>query len=240
MEQVADGIYRLGTSSHNFYVLTQGDQATIIDGGCSREWSRLVDGLESIGLSMDAVAGLVATHAHADHFGIAKRAVAGGVEVSVHHEEESRALGTYQGRFAVAPTELPIFSLRTWRNFIPLILAGVMKLDLLDRVGTFGDGDRLDLPGNPVPAHTPGHTEGHTMFHCPEAGVLFTGDGMATMDLLGKSVGPQMMDDRFHLDPVQARASLKRVEGLDADLLLPGHGRPWSGSPAAALIMIGS
>lgn len=238
MELVADGVYRLGTGSHNFYVVTDGDEATVIDGGCSREWPKLIAGLDSIGLSLDSVSALVATHAHADHFGIAKRASDEGIEVRVHEGEETRAIGTYEGRFAVTPTELPILSLRTWRNFFPLIMAGIMRMDHLERVGTFRDGDRLDVAGNPVSVHTPGHTEGHTMFHCPQVGVLFTGDGMATMNIIGNSVGPQMMDDRFHQNPDQARASLSRIEGLDADLLLPGHGRPWSGSPSAALIMI--
>lgn len=239
MELVAEGIYRLGSGSHNFYVVTDGDEATVIDGGCSREWSKLIDGLSSIGLSIDAVSALIATHAHADHFGIAKKSSEDGIGVSVHTEEESRALGTYEGRFAVTATELPMYSLRTLRNFLPMLLAGVLKLDHLERVGTFGNGDILDLPGHPVVIHTPGHTEGHSMFHSPERGVLFTGDGLATMNLLGGSPGPQMMDRRFHHNPDQARASLKKIESLDADLLFPGHGRPWSGSPAAALIMIG-
>ncbi len=239
MELVADGVYRLGSGSHNFYVLTDGDEATVIDGGCSREWPKLVRGLKSVGLSVDSVSGLIATHAHADHFGIAKKATENKIDVSVHEDERSRAVGTYTGRFAVTATELPIYSLRTWRNFLPLVLAGVMNLDHLDRVGTFRDGDRLDLPGSPVAVHTPGHTEGHSMFYCRDRGILFTGDGLATMNLLGNEVGPQMMADRFHLDPAQARTSLRRIDGLDADLLLPGHGRPWSGPPAAALIVMG-
>ena len=120
-------------------------------------------------------------------------------------------------------------------NFLTMVARGVMKLDLLDSVATFGDGDRLDLPGRPVVVHTPGHTEGHVMFHVPDRGLLFTGDGLATMDLLGFGTGPQMLDARFHFDAEQAETSLDRIVDLEADLLLPGHGSPWSGSPAAAV-----
>ncbi|MGB7859644.1 MAG: MBL fold metallo-hydrolase, partial [Acidimicrobiia bacterium] len=111
------------------------------------------------------------------------------------------------------------------------------KLEHLDSVGTFSDGDTLDLPGHPIAVHTPGHTEGHTMFHCPDLGLLFTGDGLVTMDLLGSAVGPQIMEQRFHLDSAKASASLDRIVDLDANKLLPGHGAPWDGSPAEAVAL---
>lgn len=235
MKQVADTVYALGSSGHNYYLLRDGDEVTIIDLGCSREWPKLIAGLESLGLTLDSVAGAIVTHSHADHFGLAKRAIAEGVDVAVHEEEEARALGTYRGRYAVTPKELPILSFKMWRNFYPMFIAGVMKLEHVDVVGTFKDGDRLDLPGTPVAVHTPGHTEGHTMFHCPEVGVLFSGDGLATMDLLGSGTGPQLMEQRFDLDHGQAVASLDAIVDLDANLLLPGHGAPWSGTIAEAV-----
>lgn len=118
-----------------------------------------------------------------------------------------------------------------------MIVAGVMKLEHLDEVDTFQDGERLDLPGHPVVVHTPGHTEGHAMFHCPELGLLFTGDGLITMDLVGPGRGPQLIDERFNLDHELADSSLERLVGLEAEMLLPGHGDPWMGSPAEAVAL---
>ena len=112
MRQVGDGVYALGSRGHNFYVLRDGDEVTVIDAGCSREWRKLARGLASIGLSIDAVAGIVVTHAHADHIGFGKKAAGEGVPVSVHDDDEPRALGTYTGRYAVSPSELPIFRFR--------------------------------------------------------------------------------------------------------------------------------
>jgi glyoxylase-like metal-dependent hydrolase (beta-lactamase superfamily II) len=119
-----------------------------------------------------------------------------------------------------------------------MIMAGVMKLEHLDKVDTFSDGDRIDLPGHPVAVHTPGHTEGHTMFHLAERGLLFTGDGLITMDLIGSSRGPQLIEQRFNLDHQMARSSLGRIVDLEADLLLPGHGAPWKGSPSEAVALV--
>jgi glyoxylase-like metal-dependent hydrolase (beta-lactamase superfamily II) len=36
-------------------------------------------------------------------------------------------------------------------------------------------------------------------------------------------------------DAEAARTSLARLEALQAELLLPGHGDPWPGSPADAV-----
>lgn len=240
MKQIADALYSLGASSHNFYFLVDGDQITIIDAGCSKEWSQITGGLDSLGMTLESVAGVIATHAHADHFGLAKKAQDEGLDVSVHQDEETRALGTYEGRFAVDASELPKFNWHALKTFAPMLRAGVTTLDHVDQVDTFTDGDRLDLPGRPVTVHTPGHTEGHTMFHCPELGLLFTGDGIITTDLLGPGNGPQMIEDRFNLDTTQALKSLDRIVDLDADLLLPGHGEPWTGSPAAAVSLVRS
>ncbi len=43
------------------------------------------------------------------------------------------------------------------------------------------------------------------------------------------------MPEAFDLDHARAIASLDRIEDLAADLLLPGHGQPWRGSPADAV-----
>ena len=175
------------------------------------KWSKFEKGLAELGLSLESISAVIATHAHADHFGLAKQASDHGLRVSVHADEETRALGTYKGRFAVDASELPKFNIHALRTFIPMLLAGVSKLDHVDAVNTFGDGEHLDLPGHPVPIHTPGHTEGHAMFHCEALGLLFTGDGLSTMDLLGPDRGPQMMEERFHLDSTQAA----RIPGSD-------------------------
>ena len=234
MKQVAGDTFSLGTRGHNFYIIRDGDEATIIDAGCSREWSKLTKGLELAGLSLEAVAGIVATHSHADHFGLARRAAKSCLPVSVHEAEETRAIGTYTGRYATSAADMPIFSLYALKTFLPMVFAGVMKLEHLENVSTFQDVDRLDLLGHPVAVHTPGHT----MFHCPERGLLFTGDGLVTMDLLGPSAGPQMMESRFHLDHKLALSSLDRILDLEADVLLPGHGEAWTGKPAAAAALV--
>jgi glyoxylase-like metal-dependent hydrolase (beta-lactamase superfamily II) len=63
--------------------------------------------------------------------------------------------------------------------------------------------------------------------------VVFAGDALATMSLIGRPPGPQLMP--FNEDSGQARASLARLEGLPATVVVAGHGRPFAGSPAEAV-----
>ncbi len=239
MKQVADRVYSLGTKGHNFYLVREGDELTMIDAGCSKEWHALEQAVSRLGLGLGAISGVIATHAHADHFGLARKATEEGIGVEVHEDEFTRATGRYRGRFSAGARDLPLFRIHTLRTFLPMVRAGVMKLKFppAESIGTFADGDVLDLPGNPRAVHTPGHTEGHVMFHLADTGLLFTGDGLATMNLLRPGSGPQMLADVFHLDANQARRSLDAIVGLRADVLLPGHGRPWKGSPEDAVSM---
>lgn len=240
VRQIGDNVFALGTSGHNFYLLVDGAGVTIIDSGCSGEWVKLIAGLRLAGRSLNDVVGVIITHSHADHFGMAQQMQDTGLEVSVHEDEESRALGTYQGRYAVTPSELPKFNIYSLRTFLPMIIAGILRVRHVGQIGTFEDGETLDLPGGPVAIHTPGHTEGHTMFHCPDLGLLFTGDGLVTMDLIGAARGPQMIERRFNLDHDQAHQSLDRIVDIDAEMLLPGHGLPWKISPSEAVEMVRS
>lgn len=235
MRQVADRIYALGSGTHNFYLIVMDDQVTIVDLGCHREWDKLIGALDGLGLGPGSVAGALVTHVHGDHFGLGARAQDEGIDVRVHHDDEIRALGRYEGKPSASATDLPLFRLRTWKTMFPLLRAGVTTMNHVESVATIEDGEQLDMPGRPRVVHTPGHTEGHVMFHSPDLGVLFTGDGLATMDLVGKRQGPQLMYRAFNNNQDAALASLERIVDLDADMLLPGHGQPFVGSPAAAV-----
>lgn len=233
MEWVTEGIHRLGSDYHNFYVYVDGGKATVVDAGCSKEWPKLVAGLAELGLGPGDVEMIIVTHAHADHIGFGHEAQGQGVPVEVHTAEETRALGTYEGRAAVKPTQLPLWRPATWKFLVALLREGITKQPALDSVETFSDGDVLDVPGRPLVVHTPGHTEGHCGFLFADRRVFFSGDAIVTQDLLGRRPdGPGVLDDMFHNDPAQVQASLERVAAVAADLVLPGHGGPFEGSPA--------
>lgn len=48
-------------------------------------------------------------------------------------------------------------------------------------------------------------------------------------------VGPQTMPSGLNTDSAQALRSLDNLTGIPADVLLAGHGEPWSGGLADAI-----
>ena len=103
-------------------------------------------------------------------------------------------------------------------------------------MATFGDGATLDVPGSPRVILLPGHTPGSAALHVPDRGCLFIGDAIATVAVTTGATGPMVAP--FTADPPLAVASLSRLDGLEAEWVLPGHGQPWTGGVAEAIRIV--
>jgi glyoxylase-like metal-dependent hydrolase (beta-lactamase superfamily II) len=66
-------------------------------------------------------------------------------------------------------------------------------------------------------------------------GALFAGDALCTWNPFTGRPGAQLMPSALNVSNQQALESLNRVEGLAAQVVLPGHGEPWREGPAAAV-----
>jgi glyoxylase-like metal-dependent hydrolase (beta-lactamase superfamily II) len=115
-----------------------------------------------------------------------------------------------------------------------MALAGAPLVRGTNPTRTFEDGETLDVPGRPRAVFTPGHTYGHCALHLPDAGAVIAGDGIVTFDVYTQAAGPRIVAGAATASAATALDSLDRYRELDADLLLPGHGDPWRGSPAQA------
>jgi len=112
-------------------------------------------------------------------------------------------------------------------------------LDLSGRqvvlVGTYEDGQTLEVPGAPRVLFTPGHTSGHCAIHFERHGVVFAGDALCTRNPLTGKVGSQLLPSAFNVSSERAMASLGAIEATAAQTVLPGHGEPWTDGAAAAV-----
>ena len=61
-----------------------------------------------------------------------------------------------------------------------------------------------------------------------ERRILMSGDLLVTWNALTGRTGPQISPWGFNRDTPQALRSLDIVERVPADVLLPGHGDPWT------------
>jgi glyoxylase-like metal-dependent hydrolase (beta-lactamase superfamily II) len=231
MTELAPGIHRIGPGMINSYLLVEGGEITIVDASVSGDLSALPTVLAEMGRSLTDVRALVLTHGHGDHIGYAERLRRERhVPVHVHELDAALARGEVpnpaKGLGPIRPGPLLAFFWYGARH-------GGLRVTPLTEVATFGDGATLDVPGSPRVVLVPGHTPGSAALHVPQLGALFVGDALATLAVTTGATGPMIAP--FTADPSTALASLDRLRGLDARLVLPGHGQPWTGGIDAAI-----
>lgn len=232
--KIARSLHRLGSSLVNSYLVEDGGLVTIVDAGLPGYWGDLPAELAAMGRSLDDVRAVVLTHGDTDHVGFAERLRSErGVPVYVHALDAGRARGevkkraTGWGPVKIGP--LAGFLLYSGRR-------GGLRIPPVTEVVTFDDGATLDVPGTPRVIHIPGHTPGSSALHVPGVGAVFVGDTLTTRSVLTGRMGPQLAP--FTLEPATAMESLARLEGLEVEWVLPGHGEAWTGGLKVALSQI--
>jgi len=231
--RIAPGIHRIGTGLVNSYLIEEGGEITIVDAGAPGYWNDLPEELAAMGRMFSDIRALVLTHAHIDHVGFAERLRREkGVPVSVHELDAKMARGEAK------PQNQKMLGIGfAALRFIRFALAkGMLRATPILEVATFGDGATLDVPGAPRVIHVPGHSEGSAALHIPARDALFVGDAFATLNVLSGRTGPQLAP--FGSDLPRARESLSRLERVEAKLVLPGHGHPWTRGVAEAVRLI--
>lgn len=230
----APGIHRVGGRPSNAYLIDDAGELTLVDAGLPADWADLEATVRALGRSLEAVQAVVLTHAHDGHIGIAQPlAEHTGSPVLIHEADEALARREQPGNGAGGL--LPYLWRPTTLAFLVRFIRrrGPWPRPILEPVTFDGDGP-LDAPAAPVPIPTPGHTAGHCALHLPDRGVVLSGDALITRNVLTGETGPQLSPDPFNDDTDEAARSLERIAGLDADVVLPGHGEPFHGSPAQA------
>jgi glyoxylase-like metal-dependent hydrolase (beta-lactamase superfamily II) len=212
----------------NFYLVEESGKLVLVDAGAPKDWAlftRAALGLGQVVGDLDAV---LLTHAHSDHIGFAEQARATtGARVWVHEQDVPMAR---TGKVGPRDGKTSAYLLRAafWRSALVLGTRGATKIIPVREVSGFGDGEVVEVPGSPRVVHAPGHTGGSAAILLEDRGVLFTGDVLCTHNAYTGRVGPQIMPSGLNADTPQALASLANLAGIRADVLLPGHGEPWT------------
>jgi glyoxylase-like metal-dependent hydrolase (beta-lactamase superfamily II) len=233
--RVADGIHRLTQGVVNFYVVEEAGKLTLIDAGAPRDWEMFVRTVGSLGRALDDLDAVLLTHAHSDHTGFAEQVrTEGRAAVWIHGADaETARTGTPPkneagvGRYLLRP--------EAYRTLFGLMRRKGLKIVPIHEVSTFGDGETIEVPGRPRVVHAPGHTEGSCTILLERQRTLVTGDALATRNPLTGRTGPQIGPDGLNRDSAQALRSLDALASLPVDLVLPGHGEPWTEGIAEAV-----
>jgi glyoxylase-like metal-dependent hydrolase (beta-lactamase superfamily II) len=214
----------------NAYVLElDGGGLALVDTGWDADdsWAALCAGLTALGGDVSDVRGVLVTHMHLDHVGLAARVRAASGAWIAMHPADAAALTSLTDRSPETSTE---------REVAFLVGLGAPEADARDDAGTpeqraqwrrlarpdrlLEDGDRADLPGWSLRAvHTPGHTPGHLCFADEDGGLFFAGDHVLPR------ISPNISTHSGGAaDPLRDYlTSLDDVAALPATEVLPGH-----------------
>jgi glyoxylase-like metal-dependent hydrolase (beta-lactamase superfamily II) len=234
---VADRVWRLGSELVNFYAVEENGRLTIVDAGVPRFAATLEDDRAAIGFGPADVDAVALTHADSDHTGVVPQLKAAGARVLVHANAEDalRSPGPKGGDARPIRLLPQLWRPGLWRMLIHLGRGGALKPPRVEGAETYGDADVLDVPGRLRVIPTPGHAPGHCALLLEERGVLLAGDALCTLNPASSRRGPQLMPSGFNTSDAQAEASLAAVADSRAQVVLVGHGEPWTGGAAAAV-----
>jgi len=233
--QAAPSIYALGANWVNWYVIVEDGGMIAVDAGLAGFASRLDADLAALGLANQRLAALLLTHADPDHTGLVGELRRRGAEVYVHPDDQPLLAQRRAKGGEASPRQMARLAANPgfWRLAYRFARGGRSRPFHEGKPLTLGV--ELDLPGRPTAIPTPGHTAGHCVIHCPSLGALFVGDLLCTYNPLGGPSGPQPLPRQLNEDNARCRRSLEAIAELDAQVVLPGHGPPFFGSPAQAV-----
>lgn len=208
------------------YLIPGDDGWTVIDPGFDYPEAREVweSGAREVGLDLDGgIEKILVTHLHPDHIGLARwMAGRSGAPVFMGEEEIQNA------RVLWDPTrdgeELRRFLLHNGMSEAtarPTAVTTNPGVEMPDEILPLHPGEKLEVgDGSFRLVHTPGHTDHHLMLHDERRRVVIAGDHLLLRITPNIGVWPYTAPRPLqrYLD------SLESLHGLEADLVLPGHG----------------
>ena len=194
-------------------------------------WDAFLAGLARAGADLDEVTGVVVTHAHPDHYGLAGRIRRHtSAWIAAHPGERA------QIRVDAAERRARLVEITVWLQDcgVPEQLLADLddELGALDAVLPAVEPDIALEDGEPVPGtggalvpiHTPGHTAGHLCFHDRARNLLLTGDHVLPKVTPNVARRPGSDPDPLR-DFLASLNRLRRIPG--SAVVLPGHEWPF-------------
>ncbi|MGB8650683.1 MAG: MBL fold metallo-hydrolase [Mycobacteriales bacterium] len=214
------------------YLLESDGGPLLVDTGWDADeaWDALVAGVAVAGIAPADVQGVVITHHHPDHLGLAGRVQdVAGCWVGMHPAdialvERHRAYLQDDPEQADADTRRLLAEADASPCEIDEIAGAArdfrMPLPVLpDR--SIDDGTSLLADRGLRAVHTPGHTPGHLCLYLEDADLLLTGDHL--LSTITSHVGVYGFEDTSHDPLADYLASLRRLTGREPAEVLPAH-----------------
>ena len=237
IEEVLEDLYRIELllprnypKSVNVYVVRDAKRSLVIDAGLQVDkcMEAMQTAIKKLGVQVEK-ADLFLTHCHGDHIGFAARLIQAGSTVFMSRLEADHIREIESGARAGE------FRALYQMSGIPEgDVEGILSHLIRDDFKSGGalpfrfveEGDILKREKYQFTCvETPGHSKGHMCLYEPDKRLFVSGDHLL------EDAGP-VIPGRFNNDnPLKDYlSSLDTLDGLDIELVLPGHGRPFRNS----------
>jgi glyoxylase-like metal-dependent hydrolase (beta-lactamase superfamily II) len=247
LTEVAEGVFELRLPIPfedglvNVFLFPDGDAADLLDCGMNSDESVEVIRNAIARLGATRLRRLVVTHIHPDHYGAAGT-FAGGegladlyihrLEVPLVHpryvelEQLVKEVRTYLLVNGVSADDAEVLS--NSQRALSQVVKTAEPAVQLDGAESLQMGRR-----NLRVEWTPGHSPGHICLYDGQDKLLFAGDHM--LPELSPNIGlhPQSTPDPLH----EYLDGLRRLAAYEPELILPSHGRPFTGAPARVSVL---
>ncbi len=197
--QAAPDVYqiRFKNRAANAYLVRGSKRTILIDVGLSSNFEHLKASIEHVGCTIEAIDLVVLSHEHLDHIGAAFH-FGGRTLIAAHRLAANKIM--LRDDFSMLrkmfnEPDVPI-DVDLWLEEGNLIDLGNFRLNVM---------------------YTPGHTSACISLFDQDKGLLFAADTLMPGGVMGGVFGSGSISDYIQ--------SLERLKGLNAKVLLSGHGR---------------
>ena len=225
VSEQAPGVYFAVGPASNWIVVRDGTGFILVDSGYPGDRGHVLATLRYLGLEPANTRALLLTHGHVDHTGSAAFfSESFGTPVLCAPAELPHVQGKEKHQVTVGQVLRRAWRPRVFRWMAHVITAGALAAKPAPRAEAWDDAALRALPGEPVAISLPGHTPGNAAIHFPMAGAIAVGDSFVSGHPVSPVSGPQMLHAMYHSDQAAALAALPKLAGIDASVILPGHG----------------
>jgi len=219
--EVIPNVYQMTFRGVNVLVIAEAE-LTIIDTGFRVSVPKIIDFVRSLGRSPEEISLIIITHNHFDHAGgLGELRKLTRAKVAAHKADIYDVNGQLPYPRLVQKT-LQVRPFSALRSFLGV---GSRDVDI-----QLSGGEVLKPLGGLKVIHAPGHTPGSICLLSPQHKLLIVGD-----TLVKHSQTIHFPHKSASTDRPQAVESVKRLAGLDFEIICFGHGRPLMESARAKL-----
>jgi len=197
LKKIFNDLYQIkpGKLSSQCYLIIS-DRNILIDSGTSDDFPEFERNLDDIGLKLKDIDIVINTHEHFDHIGGNLFLQNTSIVMAHRFSAVKMIYGDDEIMMCRAHGEnIKGYRVNTWLNNTDVIEINGWFLKIL---------------------HTPGHTSGCISLYEPRKRILFSGDGLFANGTLSTIFKSGSLGEYVN--------SLKRIQTMKIDLLLPGHG----------------